>query len=400
MNLPVLIRYISHTLHTFVRICSPDGQIQCSVCDVGGLEDTLIKQPDVYDFLLHRENTDLPIIKGINDTIAYVQFFVDNNCFLVGPVSFSSPLYPLHQLEHVIIDSQLKNHLSVFSYHHFCEVILFFYNVLATEPLLEETFISCNFVKSFSSDQLQQDFSDYLFERQESEQKHNPYDQECREQKSIEDGDIEQLKRSIAEDYSGNLGVLSHDSLRNFKNLCIVVITLASRSAIRGGMSPELSFSLSDNAIQRIEAENNLVQLEKMLREIEIQYAQMVNEIKKAQKGTLAHRKNPHIIKCKDYIFSHLHDKITMDDLAYETGCSPNYLSQLFKEHEGISPLQYILREKINRAKNLLVYSDYTYSEIATYLGFSSQSHLGKQFLKFTGYTPMEYRRNFMRQNP
>ena len=55
MNLPVLIRYISHTLHTFVRICSPDGQIQCSVCDVGGLEDTLIKQPDVYDFLLHRE---------------------------------------------------------------------------------------------------------------------------------------------------------------------------------------------------------------------------------------------------------------------------------------------------------------------------------------------------------
>lgn len=50
MNLPVLIKYISHTLHTFVRICSPDGQIQCAVCDVGGLEDTLIKQPDVYDF--------------------------------------------------------------------------------------------------------------------------------------------------------------------------------------------------------------------------------------------------------------------------------------------------------------------------------------------------------------
>ena len=98
--------------------------------------------------------------------------------------------------------------------------------------------------------------------------------------------------------------------------------------------------------------------------------------------------------------FSHLHDKITMDDLAYETGCSPNYLSRLFKEHEGISPLQYILREKINRAKNLLVYSDYTYSEIATYLGFSSQSHLGKQFKKFTGYTLLEYRRNFMRQNP
>ena len=71
-----------------------------------------------------------------------------------------------------------------------------------------------------------------------------------------------------------------------------------------------------------------------MIREIEIQYAQMVNEIKKAQKGTLAHRKNPHMIKCKDYIFSHLHDKITMDDLAYETGCSPNYLSRLFKEHE------------------------------------------------------------------
>lgn len=400
MNLPVLTKYISHTLHTFVRTYDHRQQPEAAVCDVGGFEDTLIRQQNIYDFLMQREDTDLPIIKGINDRIAYIQFYIHDRLFLTGPIAFSSTLYPLHQIEHIVVDAQLKAHLPVFSYDQVREVIFFFYNMLANEPLAEDEFISHNFVKSFSSTQLQQEFSDYVFERQELEQKHNPYDQECREQQSIEEGDIEQLKRSIAEDYSGNLGILSHDSLRNFKNLCIVVITLASRSAIRGGMAPELSFSLSDNAIQRIEAENNLVQLEKMLREIEVQYAQMVHEIKKAKKGTLAHQKNPHIMKCKNYIFSHLHDKITMDDLAYETGCSPNYLAHLFKEHEGISPLQYILREKINRAKNLLIYSDYTYSEIATYLGFSSQSHLGKQFKKFTGYTPMEYRRNFMRQNP
>ena len=120
----------------------------------------------------------------------------------------------------------------------------------------------------------------------------------------------------------------------------------------------------------------------------------MVHEIKEKQKGILKKQKNPRINKCKDFIFSHLHDRITLEDLAAEADCNPNYLSQLFKECEGISISGYILQEKINRAKNLLIYSDYSYIEIATYLGFSSQSH----FKKHTGYTLRQYREIYGRK--
>ena len=124
----------------------------------------------------------------------------------------------------------------------------------------------------------------------------------------------------------------------------------------------------------------------------------MVHEIKEKQKGVLKKQKNPRINKCKDFIFSHLHDRITLEDLAAEADCNPNYLSQLFKECEGISISGYILQEKINRAKNLLIYSDYSYIEIATYLGFSSQSHLGTHFKKQTGYTLRQYRETYGRK--
>lgn len=399
MNTQVLIEYISHKLHTYIRKYDYDGTQVMSYCGVAGFTDTLLKQPRIAKYLLDTKQTAYPILKGINKNIAYTQFFHDDGFYLLGPIAFSSPLYPVLQLDNVIIDAPMKEHIPTLTYSDYTDSVLFFHNIFQDIRLSKEDFSAKNFVESFSIDDVQQDFSDIMFERQEEERKHNPYDQEYREQKSIEDGDVEQLKRSIAEDYSGDIGTLSTDSLRNFKNLCIVVITLASRSAIRGGLSPELSFSLSDSAIQRVEEINTIVSLEKMLREVEIQYAQMVHDIKERQKGILAREKNPHITRCKDYIFSHLHDKITIEDLSYETGCNPNYLSQLFKQCEGISILQYILREKVNRAKNMLIYSQYSYSEIATYLGFSSQSHLGKQFKKFTGYTLREYRENFMRHS-
>ncbi|MGF0017119.1 helix-turn-helix domain-containing protein [Sporofaciens sp. SGI.106] len=53
---------------------------------------------------------------------------------------------------------------------------------------------------------------------------------------------------------------------------------------------------------------------------------------------------------------------------------------------------KFIQKEKISLAKNLLIYSHYSYIEIATYLGYSSQSHLGKQFKEETGFTLRKYR--------
>jgi AraC-like DNA-binding protein len=71
-----------------------------------------------------------------------------------------------------------------------------------------------------------------------------------------------------------------------------------------------------------------------------------------------------------------------------------NYLSNLFSSVEGITLEQYIIRQKIERAKELLFYDELNLSEIANQLGYSSVAHLSAQFKKVTGMTPSELKRN------
>lgn len=75
---------------------------------------------------------------------------------------------------------------------------------------------------------------------------------------------------------------------------------------------------------------------------------------------------------------------ILSDRLHYEY----NYLSNLFSSVEGITLEQYIIRQKIEKVKELLLYDELTLSEIAYQLGYSSVAHLSGQFKKVTGFTP------------
>ncbi|WP_111599939.1 helix-turn-helix domain-containing protein [Chitinophaga skermanii] len=69
-----------------------------------------------------------------------------------------------------------------------------------------------------------------------------------------------------------------------------------------------------------------------------------------------------------------------------------NTLSKLFSEQEGTTIEQYIIHQKIERVKELLLYGDLTLSEIAIKLGYSSVAHLSAQFKKVTGMTPSQFK--------
>ncbi len=241
---------------------------------------------------------------------------------------------------------------------------------------------------------IQKEFSDILFTNQEYAQKHNPYDQEIREMSSIRNGDLEQLVKSWEEDYIGKIGKLAKTPLRQSQNHGIVLVTIASRAAIEGGLLPEIAYSLSDIYIQKIEEVQNPKTAFQLGRQAEYQYTMLVNELKN-KKPLPKTRQNTQINKCKDYIFSHLHEKITISDIAEELYINKNYLCELFKKEENITIGEYILHQKIRLVQNMLIYSKYTYSEIASYFGYSSQSHLGRQFKKITGMTLHQYRETY-----
>lgn len=68
------------------------------------------------------------------------------------------------------------------------------------------------------------------------------------------------------------------------------------------------------------------------------------------------------------------------------------YLSKLFSETEHITIEQYIIQQKIERVKELLLYNELNLNEIAWKMGYSSTAHLSAQFKKVTGYTPTQFR--------
>ena len=98
------------------------------------------------------------------------------------------------------------------------------------------------------------------------------------------------------------------------------------------------------------------------------------------------------VMQCVDYIYGHIKERITIQDLSEHTGLSPSYLSRVFKQNLGVSISDYIREKKIEKATHLLRYSDKAVVDIANYLNFSSQSHFIQIFENFTGLTPKKYR--------
>jgi AraC family transcriptional regulator len=92
-----------------------------------------------------------------------------------------------------------------------------------------------------------------------------------------------------------------------------------------------------------------------------------------------------------DYIDEHLHQDLTLTEIAAIAQISPYHFLRLFKQSMGITPHQYILQSRINKAKYLLQHSKLSIAEIAVRAGFCDQSHLTRYFKRMLGVTPKQF---------
>lgn len=107
--------------------------------------------------------------------------------------------------------------------------------------------------------------------------------------------------------------------------------------------------------------------------------------------GGLGDRK---ILQISDYIQAHLDQSIKLADLAEVAGMSQYHFSRLFKQSMGITPHQYLLKQRVEQAQQLLKGTKLAIAEVALQCGFNSQSHLTKHFRDATGTTPSSYRKS------
>lgn len=105
-------------------------------------------------------------------------------------------------------------------------------------------------------------------------------------------------------------------------------------------------------------------------------------------------RKSTHRIaeKAMDYIKSHFTEELTVERIADEVYLSPGYLMTIFKQETGFSVNSYIIRQRIEKAKELLLSEDFKIYEIAQDVGFSNTTFFSSTFKNYTGLSPRQYR--------
>lgn len=191
----------------------------------------------------------------------------------------------------------------------------------------------------------------------------------------------EVAKKRIASDLQGKL---SNNPLRGIKYTFCCGAALASRICMEGGLDEERAQNVTDLFISRMDICETREEVIELFGEM---FSFLVKETQELR--TAAVYSKP-IVESIEYVYDHLHEPIHIAEVADAVHLNASYLSTLFHKETGETLSDYILASRIEEARRLLKYSQYTYLEISEYLAFNSQSHFIRQFKKATGYTPKE----------
>lgn len=222
-------------------------------------------------------------------------------------------------------------------------------------------------------------------QRDEEDAYHHTYQEERRLLDCVREGRTEDalhLNRTMDAD----LGRMSERALNQWRYTAIVGITLCTRAAIEGGISPALGYQISDFYISKCDTCQDVAQ---MIRYRNTAIERLSSEVdrRRQQRHT-----SSYVEQSKDYIRRHYREKIYLQDIADSLGISEGYLSRLFRAETGTTLQDYITQVRVERAVNLLTYSDESIARIAAYVNFPSQSYFGRVFMKYKNVSPKKYR--------
>lgn len=95
----------------------------------------------------------------------------------------------------------------------------------------------------------------------------------------------------------------------------------------------------------------------------------------------------------ENYIRNNYERELDLSTIAGKVFLSPSYFIRVFREETGLSPINYLLKVRIENAKEMLKTTNMKVRDIATAVGFSNQQRFNEMFRKFTSMTPLEFRR-------
>ena len=396
-NLILLESLIPASEKFYVWCYEKDGNCKATSCPEDShvlLDQTFRRLGGVEKMLRYAEETegDVPLLVGSSIGLQWAVTLESerNNSliFVIGPVFYHRP--DTAQVRNTLqaeyrtpadsawIDA-LCNHLQDFpaiSYPVFCRYMLMVHNTLTGKRLDIDAF-----EKSSEKTQLS------VPSAAPARDRIKVYQAEQALLEMVRKGDINYFHAfNTSIGLSPGVPVQGRDPLRQMKTSITVFVTLVSRAAMEGGLSPEVAYSLGDSYIQAVEDCRDSGDLTALAHAMYHDFIYRVHHLR-------THPGCSHAIqKCCDYIELSLDRKIRAADLAALVGYTEYYLTEKFKKETGQSVSSYIRQAKINRAMILLRSTDKPVHVIADELAFNTPNYFIQSFRESVGLTPAQYR--------
>ena len=187
-------------------------------------------------------------------------------------------------------------------------------------------------------------------------------------------------------------GRITRDERKQLEYLTVSLVNTFMIAAIQGGVYPPEANAVADKALRRLSQLRSTADIPALVSDAAVQLCGLVRASNHQDTG------NPHVEKAKHYLSDHLTQEIRTEDVASAVGVSPYHLSRLFKALTGMTMREYLTRERIEAAKQLLAASDRSIPQIASLLRFCDQSYFTLTFRRQTGMTPGQYRKQTIRR--
>lgn len=179
--------------------------------------------------------------------------------------------------------------------------------------------------------------------------------------------------------------VRTADPIRTTKNLGFSLNTMLRKSAEQAGIHPIYLDIISTNFAMLIENAGSTEELDDIKTHMIGAYCRFVQKQRLDQYSPL-------VRKAVTYLQVHLAESLTLNNVARGIKVSPSYLSRIFNQEVKESLSNYITRTRIEKAAQLLSFSQMSIQNIAFYVGFNNLNYFSRCFKKYESMTPTEYR--------
>lgn len=177
------------------------------------------------------------------------------------------------------------------------------------------------------------------------------------------------------------------DPLRNMKNYCIICNTLLRKAAQQGGVHPLHLDEISGRFARTIENMPTQQKCVTLIGDMIRTYCHLVRN------NTVSRHSAP-VQKALIYIDANLSGDLSLPTLAHLTEVSPSYLSSRFHREVGHTLAEHIADTRMKAAQHLLKTTQLQIQTVAQLCGFADPNYFGKQFRRYSGMTPLQYRKS------